>query len=93
MAGNPKERASPGSERPTILTFEQFWALADGQPGPMSAESARPTEQALDSLAKYRSIQLLEDLGALVPDQLIPFLEGRDDIYHHYVVRVSAENL
>jgi len=45
----------------------------------------------LDGLGVYRMTRVLEDLGAAVPEALIPSLSSISDMYHHYAVRIGAE--
>jgi acyl carrier protein len=77
-----------------LMSFESFWARAGDAIG-VSPEGIEPatrlsSDLELDSLHVVELIVFLEEeMGCDVLEDLVPVLITADDVYSHYVTRIT----
>lgn len=75
----------------TPRDWTSFWTLVARQVR-LRVETPFPEQDltsgiGVDPLQMCLLLELLADLDAPVPDELVPHLVTADDVYHHYVTR------
>jgi len=77
------------------LSFQEFWgSVCDAmgvEPTEVFPDAAVREDLDFDSLDMAELVLFMDDLGAEVPEGLIPSLETVGDFYDHYRTRSSAE--
>ena len=74
-----------------VLHYDAFWSFMSRRIGVPCRIPQRGSALSLDLLGTFGLISALDELGAYVPEGLAPQLVSAEDVYHHYVTRLSAE--
>jgi acyl carrier protein len=77
------------------MTLDEFWRRVSVdlrlEGVPVTRETSLRDELEFDSLQMMELGIVLDELGAELPEDMIPYIETVGDLYDHYVTRTEAE--